>query len=117
MLGQLIANWVMLGVTSSCALAIWATTVFKLHGAVMPFAETLLYAGYAHLNTTQIYVEAIFVTASGAVMDLAMDVAASLQEVVDNHPSISSKRSIVLRSQSRTCSCWKLYFSPIPAAM
>lgn len=84
----------MLGVASSCGLAVWATNAFKLHGAIMPFAETLLYAGYAHLNITQIYVAAIFVAASGAVMDLAMDVAASLQEVVDTHPSISRKEAL-----------------------
>ncbi|OBQ57621.1 YibE/F family protein [Halodesulfovibrio spirochaetisodalis] len=85
----------MLGVTSSCILAVWATSAFKLHGAVMPFAETLLYAGYAHLNITEIYVAAIFVAASGAVMDLAMDVAASLQEVVDTHPEISRKEALL----------------------
>lgn len=83
----------MLGVISSCALAIWATSAFKLHGAVLPFSETLLYAGYAHLNITHIYIAAIFVAASGAVMDLAMDVAASLQEVVDTHPEISQKQA------------------------
>lgn len=84
----------MLGVISSCTLAIWATSAFKLHGAVLPFSETLLYAGYAHLNITDIYVAAIFVAASGAVMDLAMDVAASLQEVVDTHPEISQKQAL-----------------------
>lgn len=85
----------MLGVASSCALAVWSTSAFKLHGAVMPFSETLLYAGYAHLDITRIYVAAIFVAASGAVMDLAMDVAASLQEVVDTHPTISRKQALL----------------------
>ena len=83
----------MLGVGASCLLAKWAAGAFNLHGAVMPFAETLLYAGYAHLDITQIYVAAVFVAASGAVMDLAMDVAASLQEIVNKQPDISRKEA------------------------
>jgi uncharacterized membrane protein len=61
----------------------------------MPFAETMLYAGYAHLDITGIYVGAVFVAASGAVMDLAMDVAASQHEVVSRHPSISTAEAFI----------------------
>ena len=84
----------MLGIGASCTLALWAAASFNLHGAVMPFAETLLYAGYAHLDITAIYVAAIFVAASGAVMDLAMDVAASVKEVVHNTPDISRTQAL-----------------------
>jgi uncharacterized membrane protein len=71
-----------LGVLSSCVLAIYFTREFHVHGAVMPFAETLLYSGYAHLDLARIYIAAVFLAASGAVMDLAMDIAASMNEVV-----------------------------------
>jgi len=78
----------MLGVMTSAMLAIYYTTAFHLHGAVLPFAETLLYSGFGHLNLTEIFVAAVFLAASGAVMDLAMDVAASMEEVVSKRPDI-----------------------------
>ena len=61
-----------LGVVASCSLAVFFTGKFHVHGAVMPFAETLLYAGYGHLNLTRIFMAGVFLASSGAVMDLAM---------------------------------------------
>ena len=78
----------LLGVLTSCAMAIYFTRAFHVHGAVMSFAETLLYAGFAHLDLAQIYMAAVFLAASGAVMDLGMDVAASMEEVVAATPEI-----------------------------
>ncbi|XPV76996.1 MAG: YibE/F family protein [Desulfovibrio sp.] len=78
-----------LGVITSALLALFFTAKLKLHGAVLPFAETLLYSGYAHLDIAQMYVAAVFIAASGAVMDIAMDISASMQEVVANTPEIS----------------------------
>jgi uncharacterized membrane protein len=83
-----------LGVVSSCALAAYFTGEFHVHGAVMPFAETLLYAGYGHLNLTRIYMAGVFLASSGAVMDLAMDVAASMGEVVAKNPGISRTEAV-----------------------
>ena len=83
-----------LGVLTSCGLAIYFTDKLHVHGAVMPFAETLLYSGFGHLDLTKIYVAAVFLAASGAVMDLAMDVAASMDEVVDKKPDITRWEAI-----------------------
>lgn len=77
-----------LGVLTSCLLAIFFTDALHLHGAVLPFAETMLYSGYGHLDLKGLFVAAIFLAASGAVMDLAMDVAASQQEVVRSNPGL-----------------------------
>ncbi len=81
----------LLGVLTSCVLAVYFTDALHVHGAVMPFAETLLYAGYGHLNLTAIYSAAVFLAASGAVMDIAMDVAASMDELAANRPDISRR--------------------------
>ena len=78
----------LLGVLTTCALSLYFTRALHIHGAVMPFAETLLYAGFAHLNLTRIYMAAVFLAASGAVMDLAMDVSASMDELVRENPRI-----------------------------
>lgn len=85
----------MLGLGVTCALALLVAPEFRLHGAVKPFSETLLYTGYTHLDLTRIFLATIFLAASGAVMDLAMDVSASMQEVVDHNPDIS-RRELVL---------------------
>jgi len=69
-------------------LASWFSTVFRLHGAIAPFAETLLYSGYLNLNLTQVFVASVFVASSGAVMDLAMDIAVTMEEVQAKKPEI-----------------------------
>jgi uncharacterized membrane protein len=78
----------LLGVVATCLLALAFAGPFRLHGAVVPFAETLLFSGYAHLDLTRIFLASIFIACSGAVMDLAMDVATSLEEVVAADPSL-----------------------------
>ncbi len=78
----------LLGVGATCALALWLAPGFTLHGAVKAYAETLLYSGYAHMNVTRIFLATIFLGSSGAVMDLAMDVAASMDELTAHRPDI-----------------------------
>ncbi|MFO7738062.1 MAG: YibE/F family protein [Desulfatiglandaceae bacterium] len=77
------------GIVTTCVLALTFSEGFHLHGAVKPFSETLLYSGYPHLNLTRIFLASIFMASAGAVMDLAMDVAASMDEVVARKPDIS----------------------------
>jgi uncharacterized membrane protein len=78
----------LLGIVATCLLALAFAGPFRLHGAVVPFAETLLFSGYAHLDLTRIFLASIFIACSGAVMDLAMDVATSLEEVVAADPQL-----------------------------
>lgn len=78
----------MLGVLLTCGLALWFTHGFALHGAVRPYAETLLYAGYYELRLTDIFIASVFIACSGAVMDLAMDIAASMEEIKRGNPAI-----------------------------
>ncbi|WP_449243288.1 YibE/F family protein, partial [Desulfovibrio sp.] len=61
---------------------------FHLNGAVKPFSETLLYTGFGHLDLTRIFLASICLAATGAVMDLAMDVAASQNEVLQKKPDL-----------------------------
>ncbi len=78
-----------LGVMTSCILSVVFTGLLHVHGAVMPFAETLLYSGFAHLDITRIYIAAVFLASSGAVMDLSMDVAACMKEIYEKNPDIT----------------------------
>ncbi len=78
-----------LGIVVTCILGILFTMAFKIHGAVMPYSESLLYAGYQDLNLTQIFMASIYIGASGAVMDLAVDITSAVHEVVTKKPDIS----------------------------
>ncbi|MBR2508908.1 MAG: YibE/F family protein [Lentisphaeria bacterium] len=70
-----------LGVLAA-ALTGWIFTVlFKINGAIMPYAQALLHSGFEHLSLSDIYIGAIFLSSSGAVMDLAMDIASGIEEL------------------------------------
>ena len=60
----------------------------------MPFSESLLYAGYDYLNLTQIFIAAIFIASSGALMDLAMDISAAVYEITLQNPNITRRQAI-----------------------
>ena len=60
----------------------------------MSYSESLLYAGYQSLNLTQIFMASIFIGASGAIMDLAVDITSAVKEVVDKKPDISCMEAI-----------------------
>ena len=77
-----------LGILVTCVLGVIFTDLFKIHGAVMAYSESLLYAGYQHLNLTQIFMASIFLGSSGAVMDLSVDITSSVHEVVEKKPDI-----------------------------
>ena len=77
------------GVIFTSILAVVFTFWFKIHGAVRPFTETLLFSGYGHLNLAHLFIAGIFIAASGAMTDLAMDVAASMDEIKKQQPAIS----------------------------
>ncbi|MGF0039294.1 YibE/F family protein [Peptoniphilaceae bacterium SGI.131] len=83
-----------LGILVTVILGYFFTDLFKLHGAVMESSESLLYAGYQHLDLTKIFIASIFLGSSGAVMDLSVDICSAVNEVVENKPDISIKEAI-----------------------
>jgi uncharacterized membrane protein len=82
------------GVLLTSVLAYFFTYWFKIHGAVRPFAEALLYSGYAHLNLPHLFISGVFLASSGAMMDLAMDIASAMDEIQAQHPAVS-RRSLI----------------------
>ena len=52
------------------------------------FAETLLFSGNTSLNMRDIFFSAVVIGASGASMDIAMDVSASISEIKIKRPDI-----------------------------
>lgn len=78
-----------LGILVTCALGALFTDAFRIHGAVMAYSESLLYAGFQDLNLTRIFMASIFIGSSGAVMDLSVDITSAVYEVVEKRPDIS----------------------------
>ena len=85
----------LLGIITTCVLGILFTDLFKIHGAVMPDSESLLYSGFAELDLTAIFMSSIFIGASGAMIDLAVDITSAVHEVVEKKPSIGWKEASI----------------------
>lgn len=66
------------------------TRVMQINGAVLPFSQTLLSAGgYPFLDLRDIFVGAMILASSGAVMDLGMDISSGMEEVARHNPTVS----------------------------
>lgn len=84
-----------LGIAVTAVLGVVFTQLLRIHGAVMESSESLLYAGYQTLDLTRIFMASIFLGASGAVMDLSVDICSSVYEVVQKRPDIGAKEAIL----------------------
>lgn len=82
------------GVVVTAVTGIIFTDVFKIHGAVMSYSESLLYSGYQNLNLTRIFMASIFIGSSGAIMDLAVDITSAVAEVIKKKPDISRLEAV-----------------------
>ena len=77
-----------LGVGASLVLAWFFTAVMHVTGATMPFVQALMYSGYESLDMADVFTGAVILASSGALMDLAMDIAAGVDEVARHSPSL-----------------------------
>ena len=59
-------------------------------------SQSLLASGNFNLNFKEIFYSSIILSASGAAMDIAMDMAASLEEIKEANPNLTPKE--LLRS-------------------
>lgn len=84
-----------LGVFAGLALAHLFGRLMNINGATMPFVQTLLYSGYESLNLQDVFIGAMVLASSGAVMDLAMDIASGIEEVARHNPSLP-RRELLL---------------------
>ncbi|MEG0013911.1 MAG: YibE/F family protein [Cellulosilyticaceae bacterium] len=79
----------------TCFMAIGFGTLFNIHGSVMNWSESLLYAGFQDLNLTLIYQASIYLACSGAMVDLSIDISAAIEEVIDKKPDITRKEILL----------------------
>ena len=64
------------------------TWVMNINGATLPYSQALLFSGYENINLQNIFVGAMILASSGAVMDLAMDISSGIQEVAKHNPAL-----------------------------
>ncbi|MFW6295139.1 MAG: YibE/F family protein [Halanaerobium sp.] len=65
-----------------------------LDGMSAPYLGELLSAGYFHLDVRSIFYSAVVIGASGAAMDIAMDMATTIKELKEKKPDIDIKELI-----------------------
>ncbi len=75
-------------------IALWGTWFFDIHGAVMPWAESLLFAGYEQVNLTKLFQAAIYLSCLGALLDLSIDISAALEEVLRSNPAVTRRQLV-----------------------
>ena len=79
------------GVLAGLGMAHLFGFLMKINGATMPYVQTLLYSGYEKLSLPDIFIGATILAGSGAVMDLAMDIAAGVEEVARHNPGLPAR--------------------------
>lgn len=87
-----------IGTVFGICITVFVTNAFtnhmSLYGMTSPFAETLLFSGYLNLNMKDIFISAIMLGASGAAMDISVDISASMEEILEKKPDIGRKELI-----------------------
>ncbi len=82
------------GLGATLILTLFFGDEFNLAGMTTPFSTTLLVQGAYHLNFQHIFYAAVLLGASGAAMDIAMDVSASMNEIKNKRPDIGTRELI-----------------------
>lgn len=80
---------------ATCGLTLVFNGYLGVNGAVLQWSESLLYAGYGSLNLTDVFHAGVYLACSGAILDLAIDISAALEEIVAHHPEATRRQLIV----------------------
>ncbi len=84
----------MLGVVVTAGLALLFGHYFKIPGTVQDYSDALIYAGFAELDFAEMFLSCIFISSAGAVMDVAMDIAAAQDELSVKAPHLTLRELI-----------------------
>ena len=68
------------------------TWLMKINGATLPYIQALYHSGFDFLNIQDLFTGAVILASSGAVMDLAMDIASGVEEVAVHNDTLSKKQ-------------------------
>lgn len=82
------------GTVVTMVMALVFTDLFSMNGSILQGSQGLLYNGFPNMDLKQLFMASIFIGSSGAVMDLAVDITASVHEVVEKKPEITSWEAV-----------------------
>lgn len=87
-----------IGTISGLFITLLITLLFGEHvglfGMTQPYVNVLIFSGYYNLDIRKVFYSAIILGASGAAMDIAMDIAASMDEIKCQKPDITARELI-----------------------
>lgn len=81
----------MSGLFVTAALTFMFGDTFRIDGMNQPLAQSVVFSSAMSINILDIFYSAIVIGASGAAMDIAMDMTATIQELKYHNPKISRK--------------------------
>lgn len=84
----------MMGVVVTAILALAFGYYFKIPGTIQEYSDALFYSGFADLNFSEMFISCIFISSAGAVMDVAMDIAAAQGELITKAPQLTRKELV-----------------------
>ncbi|WGK83230.1 YibE/F family protein [Vibrio aestuarianus] len=79
------------GLMVTSVLCMLCGEVLKLDGMSQPMAQSLLFETGMHLNMLDVLYAAVLIGASGAAMDVAMEMAATMEELKITNPNMTRK--------------------------
>ena len=85
---------VTVGMILSASLTVLVGQGMHLRGITSDFAVKLLFSGYSTVNLDRIFWGAVILSASGALLDIAISVATTVAEVVKANPALGVRRLI-----------------------
>jgi len=85
---------VTIGMILSASLTVLVGQGMHLRGITSDFAVKLLFSGYSTVNLDRIFWGAVILSASGALLDIAISVATAIAEVVKANPALSVRKLI-----------------------
>lgn len=80
-----------LGLITTCLLSLAFAPAFHANGMARPFAKNLLQVVSTDLDLRSIFLAGVMIAASGAMMDLAMDISAAMDELSRQNPAMSAR--------------------------
>ena len=86
----------MSGLFVTAALTFLFGDTFRIDGMNQPLAQSVVFSSFMSINILDIFYSAIVIGASGAAMDIAMDMTATIQELKLHNPDIT--RTALIRS-------------------
>jgi len=81
------------GIAFTAIVSVISGKWFMIPGTVQDYSEALIYSGF-QLNLSEIFIASVFISASGALMDVSTDIAASIDEIHNRLPELPAKELI-----------------------